>query len=87
MAKQVTSTGAYNVAAFGQNGFRVITSGGGNVEGEVYVAIQALADATFSATAESGTSPSSLAIPSGSVVYGNFSTVTVTIGTVLAYIG
>ncbi len=87
MSKKVLATADYNQSAFGQKGFRVINSGGGNVAGEVYVAIQALADATFSATAESGASPSSLAIPSGSVVYGNFTTVTVASGTVLAYIG
>lgn len=83
---KLTATSEYNAAAFGQNGFRVITSGGGNVVGETYVALQALADAVVTATAENGTSPSSLSIPSGAVVYGAFTTVTAASGTVLAYI-
>ena len=87
MAKKVIATGDYNAASFGQNGFRVVDSGGGTEANEIYVAIQVIADAVVTTTTDYGDALSSTSISAGTVVFGVFNTITVDSGTVLAYIG
>jgi hypothetical protein len=72
--------------SFGQKGFRRITSSFVPVAGEEYRVIVPLVDSVVSATALAGDSLTAATLPTGLGVYGLFSSVTVTSGTVLAYI-
>lgn len=72
--------------SFGQKGFRLITSSFVPVAGEEYRVIVPLVDSVVSATALAGDSLTAATLPTGLGVYGLFSSVTVTSGTVLAYI-
>lgn len=72
--------------SFGQKGFRLITSSFTPVTGEEYRVIVPLVDSVVSATALAGDNLTAATLPTGLGVYGLFSSVTVTSGTVLAYI-
>lgn len=76
----------YQLAAFGQFGFRVITTGQSGQSGEQYRVVVALENSTISVTAEAGDGLSAQAILAGTSVYGLFDSVEVVSGTVLAYI-
>lgn len=72
--------------SFGQKGFRRITSSFVPIADEQYRVIVPLVDSVVSATALAGDSLTAATLPTGLGVYGLFSSVTVTSGTVLAYI-
>ena len=82
----LNATPNYQLQAFGQKGFRVITSSFSPVSGEYYRAITVLADAVVSVTSEEGDDLSSVTLLAGSTVYGLFSAVSAASGTVIAYI-
>ena len=68
----------------GQNGFDEIT---GTESGD-WIAIKAIGgDATLSATSSIGDNVSSFTLDKGDLIYGVFSDIAVTVGTVLAYRG
>lgn len=72
--------------SFGQKGFRRITSGFTPVTDEQYRVVCAIEDSTISVTSYAGDNLSSIAIPAGFSVYGLFSSVSVSSGSVIAYI-
>jgi hypothetical protein len=79
----ITSTSDYNQAAFGQNGYS-FASDGGSLTGEFYC-FQAMVESVVSATSVKGDSLTSVTIPAGTVVSGDFSSISVTTGSVVAY--
>jgi hypothetical protein len=82
-----TSTGDFQNAAFGQNGFRVIDNTFSQPAGEEYVAIYCLSVATnVATTTQVGDVLGGVDLAQGMVVYGDFQTVSVGTGTVIAYI-
>lgn len=82
----ITNPVNYQLASFGQSGFRKISTGQTGQSGEQYRVIYALENATISVTSESGDSLSAQAVLAGTSIYGLFSAVSVDSGSVLAYI-
>lgn len=83
----LTNTGDFQNAAFGQKGFRVIDNTFSQPAGEEYVSIYCLAVATNVTTTTSEGDPlGGVDLAQGMVVYGDFQTVSVGTGTVIAYI-
>jgi hypothetical protein len=82
----ITNPANFQLAAFGQKGFRRITSGFTPVAGEEYRVVYALQDSTMSVVSESGDSLTSQTLLAGTAVYGLFTSVTCASGSVLAYI-
>lgn len=77
----------YQLASFGQFGFRLIGAAGSGQAGEHYRVVYALEDSVIAVTAEAGDNLAGQTILAGTAIYGLFSDVTVSTGTVLAYIG
>lgn len=82
----ITNPAAYQLATFGQKGFRKITSSFTPVSDEFYRVVYAMEDSTVTVTAESGDSLTSELLLAGTAIYGLFSAVSCSSGTVLAYI-
>lgn len=82
----LNNTQNHQLATFGQKGFDYVTNG--NANGATHWnAIQVIELAVVTVVSSTGDSFTSLTIPAGVVVYGLFTTVTVTgSGKVLAYI-
>lgn len=72
-----------NLQAFGQSGFDYVTSG--TINSHTYVAITVLATAQLDVTAVGGDSLTDVSIPAGTTIYGNFTSITVDSGRILAY--
>lgn len=76
----------YQLASFGQFGFRKISAGQSGTASEQYRVVFALEDSTISVTASAGDDLSGQAVLAGTAVYGLFTEVSVASGSVLAYI-
>jgi hypothetical protein len=72
--------------SFGQKGLRVVTSAFTPVSGEFYRAFTITSDAVVTATPVEGDSLSAVTLLAGTTVYGLFSAISVSSGTVIAYI-
>lgn len=73
--------------SMGQKGFTYLSSGGTTSTTERIIAIFCIADATVSATSVVGDSLTSVDITQGMTILGQFSEVSVSAGSVLAYRG
>jgi hypothetical protein len=82
----ITSTPNFQLAAFGQKGFRKITSAFTPVAGEEYRVVYALQDSTITLVSVNGDSLTSQTLLAGTAVYGLFTSVACASGSVLAYI-
>ena len=82
----VSNPANYQLQALGQKGFRKITSGFSPVADEYYRAIVVVNDAVVTTTSEAGDSRSAESLLAGTVVYGLFSAVSCSSGTIIAYI-
>lgn len=83
----LTASGDFQNAAFGQNGFRVVDSTFSQPANENYIAIYCLSVATnVTTTSPVGDALAGVDMQQGMVVYGDFTTISVGTGTVLAYI-
>lgn len=82
----ITNPVNYQLASFGQSGFRQIATGGFGQASEQYRVVFALEDSTISVTSTSGDNLVAQEIFAGTAVYGLFSEVEVVAGNVLAYI-
>ena len=82
----VSNPANYQLQALGQKGFRKITTGFSPVADEYYRAIVVVNDAVITTTSEAGDNLFAEAVIAGTVVYGLFSAVSVSAGTVIAYI-
>jgi len=77
----------YQQLAFAENGFRLITASSTPVAGEYYRAVYALEDSVVTVASENGDSLDGAVLFIGVSIYGIFSEVTSSSGSVLAYIG
>lgn len=78
----------YFKVTFGQWGTRLIGAAETGEAGEVYLAVTALLDTAITLEQPLGDTTLTLAtLPAGVTIYGSFSSVSVTTGQVLAYIG
>ena len=82
----ITSTPNFQLAAFGQKGFRKVTSAFTPVSGEEYRVVYALQDSTITVVSVNGDGLTSQSLLAGTAVYGLFTSVTCASGSVLAYI-
>lgn len=82
----ITSTPNFQLAAFGQKGFRKITSGFTPVSGEEYRVVYALQDSTITVVSVNGDGLTSQTLLAGTAAYGLFTSVACASGSVLAYI-
>ena len=84
----ITNPVNYQLASFGQSGFRKLPSGFSlpAIEGEEYRIIYALENSTISVTSVNGDSLSAQAVLAGTSIYGLFTAVSVSSGSILAYI-
>jgi hypothetical protein len=77
----------FQLATFGQNGFKKLASGGSLTDAnESYIAIHALEDITLTVTAAKGNGLTSEDIPAGDTIYGLFSNVSISAGRCICYI-
>jgi hypothetical protein len=93
--KDLFVEGNVNLASFGQFGLRVLTEAA--EEGETFVAVQVLEDATITATLLPYVTPkgdligdsaiTDLSLTAGTVIYGRFVNLIVDAGKVIAYKG
>lgn len=80
-----------NLTAFGQHGYKVITTTDATTpdDGYNFVAVTAIADSTSLTTASIDTdrfpNMSAQSIPTGVTVYGNWNSITLGAGAVIAY--
>ena len=82
----ITSTPNFQLAAFGQKGFRKVTSAFTPVAGEEYRVVYALQDSTITVVSVNGDGLTSQTILAGTAAYGLFTSVACASGSVLAYI-
>lgn len=76
----------FQLASFGQFGFRRIVTSGTSTAGEHYRVVYALEDSVVSMTSEAGDDLTGQVVLAGTAIYGLFSEVSVVSGSVLAYI-
>ena len=81
----LTNPGNFQLASFGQKGFKKVTSSTAAPAGH-YNAILVLDDAVLTCTSLNGESLTSVEVPAGVTIVGMFTVVTVASGTALAYI-
>ena len=84
--ENVNATPNFQRQVLGQKGLRSIRTGGTGTVGEHYRAITALADASVTVVSESGDNLTTVTLSAGITIYGLFSAVSVSSGTVIAYI-
>jgi hypothetical protein len=87
----ITNPVNYQLASLGQSGLRVITSSFTPVSGEYYrsfevVGSTAAATATVTATSVNGSNITALELINGTKIQGLFSSLSVSAGTIIAYI-
>lgn len=83
----LTAAGEFQNAAFAQKGFRVVDNTFSQPANEEYIAIYCLSVATnVTTTTPVGDALGGVDMQQGMVIYGDFSTVSVGTGTILAYI-
>jgi hypothetical protein len=83
----LTVSGDFQNAAFGQNGFRIINAATVQPEGEEYICIYCIAVATgVTTTTPVGDALAGVDLQAGMVLYGDFTTISVATGNVIAYI-
>ena len=83
----LTNSGDFQNAAFGQKGFRVVDNTFSQPEGEAYVSIYVTQACTnLTTTTPAGDAIGGIDLQQGMVLYGDFTTVSVGTGVVLAYI-
>lgn len=78
--------GNFQRAAFGQDGFKHLTATGTATATGDFVTIQALEETDITVTVEKGDALANVTIPAGMSIYGQFTSITVASGGVLAYI-
>lgn len=83
----LTNSGDFQNAAFAQKGFRVVDNTFVQPSGEEYVSIYVIQACTnLTTTTSAGDALGGIDLMQGMVVYGDFASVSVGTGTVLAYI-
>lgn len=87
LISSATSEVGANTVEHAMRGFRLITDGGTHTTNEVYHTIQIIAEAVVTITnGAGGDNLTSVTLPAGTVLYGVFTDISVTSGTIIAYI-
>jgi len=81
----LTNPGNYQLASFGQKGFKLVENGTAAPAGH-YNSILVLDDIVLTCTSLNGDNLASVEVPAGVTIVGMFTAVSVTSGTALAYI-
>lgn len=82
----LNNTQNHQLATFGQKGFDYVTGSASASLGTHYNAVTCLEDAVLTVTSVNGDSLSGVVMPAGATVYGLFTAVSITEGSILAYI-
>jgi hypothetical protein len=83
--ENISKEGNFYQTSTGDYGFRVVDSSFSQPSGEAYRAIQVLSDAVVTTTTQVGDALTGESLPSGTVIYGKFDTISVASGKVIAY--
>jgi hypothetical protein len=89
MGSNLYYSGDFQKLSFGDNGLRYLAAGDTSVLGESFGAIQVVTAATISCDIDASggdASITSLALPGGTIIYGNFDDISVASGSVIAYL-
>lgn len=86
MSSNLQSPAGFHLAAFGQHGFKHLSATGTATATGDFVTIQALAETEITVTVKKGDALTNVTIPAGMSIYGQFTSITVVSGGVLAYI-
>ena len=89
MGSNLYYTADYQKLSFGDNGLRYLAAGDTSVSGESFGAIQVIESATISCDIDATAGDAaitSLALPLGTIIYGNFDDISVASGKVIAYL-
>jgi|TARA_R110000868_G_scaffold140788_1_gene356797 hypothetical protein len=89
MGSNLYNTSDFQKLSFGDNGLRVVNAGSTTTAGESFGAIQVLEAATISCDIDAiggDAAISSLALSSGTIIYGNFDDINVVSGKIIAYL-
>ena len=81
--ENIVKQGNFHQSAVGDYGFNYITTGQSSTDS--YRAIQALEDSSITTTTSVGDALTEVIIPTGTVVWGKFDSVSVIAGKVIAY--
>lgn len=86
--ENIIKDGNFHQTATGDYGFRLLTGTAASVTGESFRAIQIISTtAELDATSAVGDSiANTLSLPQGTVIYGKFTAITMSTGTVIAYL-
>lgn len=82
----LNNTQNHQLATFGQKGFDLLTGSQSALLATHYNAVTCLEDAVLTVTSVNGDNLSGVVVPAGGTIYGLFTAVSITEGTVLAYI-
>lgn len=81
----LTNPGNYQLASFGQKGFKLVEVGDTAITGH-YNSILVLDDASVTCTSVNGENLTDVEVPAGVTIVGMFTSISVDSGVVLAYI-
>lgn len=85
--ESIVKEGNFYQTSTGDYGFRVLSGTDASVSGESFRAIQVISEAQLAATSVRKDSiANTLTIPQGTVIFGKFTDITMTSGTVIAYL-
>ena len=89
MSTNLYSSSEFQKLSFGDKGLRVLITGSTSLSGENFCAIQAIDSTVISCNIDiigGDTSITSLPIGAGTVIYGNFDSLNVVSGNIIAYL-
>ncbi len=89
MGSNLYYTTDFQKLSFGDNGLRYLVAGATSVSGESFGAIQVLEAAVISCDIDAAAGDASLtsvSLPGGTIIYGNFDDVVVASGKIIAYL-
>ena len=85
--ESIVKEGNFYQTSTGDYGFRVLSGTDASVAGESFRAIQVISEAQLAATSvRKDDIVNTLTIPQGTVIFGKFTDITMTSGTVIAYL-
>jgi len=89
MGSNLYSTSDFQKLSFGDNGLRYLVASGTSAVGESFGAIQVLEAAVLSCDSNAAggdASLTSVSLPGGTIIYGNFDSISVASGKIIAYL-
>lgn len=89
MGSNLYSTADFQKLSFGDNGLRLLSTGESSAGGESFGAIQIIDSAVISCDSNAAggdASLTSVSLFAGTIIYGNFDSISVTSGSIIAYL-